>query len=534
MGFIPIILVFAIFLLVLKKQADNSIRTTLTGNVEQFKNNLEAEMNKFRDYSFFISREALNIIQKSEKGNLSSYNTQVTANRYNLRLFELFKKDKIFYRDMYSWKDHIYDIKPEVATELWETLSNPLYTRHFKISYPDIVSNVLVIRNCSIIYDEKSDTKYGFSAISTPIDNDFLREFGYQSKEQVIVILSENGVEFSNNEFNLPEIKDLILKARKLHKPYTILNLGKLGKYYYYQENLYSSTKRIEKKIINKKIADVGLLLRFDTVNRQITSLIKIIALIFVVVLGLITGISVLFSRSIIPPIMNLKQEVEKFQKNMIPVSLPVQKDDEISILHASFSEMSNTVLQKSEDLTTALTELALANEQLGNMTIMDGLTGVKNRRYFNNKIEKEIKRASRQQKTLSLLMLDIDHFKHINDTYGHQAGDEVLKSIADTLSKHVLRSGDDVARYGGEEFCIILPNTEVDGAAALAEKIRMEIQKKSISYNRKKIKVTISIGVAAIIPADENLEIDKIVNMADSALYEAKETGRNKTVIYH
>lgn len=526
-------MVFAIFLAVLKHQADTYIRRTLTDTIEQFKFNLEAEMNKFRDYSFFISREALNIFRNAKGGNLSSYNSQVTANRYKLRMFELFLADELVYRDMYSWKDNIYSMSQPVASEIWATLMNPLYTRHFKMSYPDIVSNVLVIRNCSIIYDEARDSKYGFAAVTTPVDNDFLKDFGYQSQDQVIVILSAQGVEFSNNDFNLPEIKQQILDAQFDRRPYTILKLGKFGRYYYYQENLYSSSRMVNKKMETQAIAEVGLLLHHESVNQQISTLFKVIGVIFLLVLGLIGTVSYLFSRNIIPPIMHLKAEVEKFQKNLVPVSEPKQIDDEISMLHSSFSDMSHTVIRKSDDLTVALTELALANEQLSNMTILDGLTGVKNRRFFNNKIEKEFKRAFREKKPLSLLMLDIDHFKAINDTHGHQSGDEVLRKVAQILGRHVHRSGDDVARYGGEEFCIVLPNTDSDGARDLAENIRLEIQAKPISHGKKKIPVTISIGVATIIPLREKQDPDTLVRWADQALYQAKQTGRNRVAIF-
>ncbi len=534
-GFVPIIIAFTLVIIILKRQAENYVRTTLTSSMAQFKESLEAEMNKFRDYSYFISREAINLMDKARNnGNLSSYKNQVTANRYKLRMFELFKKDKVFYRDMYSWDDNIYTIKPLVATEIWEKLSDPLYTRHFKISYPDVISNVLIIRNCSIIYNENSDKKVGFSAISTPIDNVFLKEFGYQDKDEIIVIMSETGLSFSNDEFNTPAVVEKIFKASKENPgKYQILNLGQLGKYYFYRENLYKVTKVVNRKVEQNNIADVAILYNYKTVNQQIQTLLKIVIILFVAVVALVLTVSVLFTRSIIPPIMSLKKAVEKFQKDMSPVPDPGITDDEIGILHRSFSQMSHTVLEKSEDLTEALTQLALANEQLSNMTILDGLTGVKNRRYFNKKIEREVKRASRLNKTLSLLMLDIDHFKSINDNYGHQAGDICLQRLAETLSSHIHRAGDEVARYGGEEFSIVLPNTDLEGASELAENIRKAVMNSNVTYDKKKIKLTVSIGVASVSADDHMEDENQIIHMADQALYEAKETGRNKVVVY-
>ncbi|WP_432738645.1 sensor domain-containing diguanylate cyclase [Maridesulfovibrio sp. FT414] len=159
-----------------------------------------------------------------------------------------------------------------------------------------------------------------------------------------------------------------------------------------------------------------------------------------------------------------------------------------------------------------------------------DGLTRVFNRRSFDERLVEEFKRHQRLNTDLSLLMVDLDHFKNINDTYGHMAGDMVLEKVA-RLFESTLRSTDFIARYGGEEFVILLPHTTEDNAAMLAERIRVKIEESTMAYQDKSFTVTASIGVASIRPGcfERNNEI---VCNADEALYKAKSTGRNRVVV--
>jgi len=173
--------------------------------------------------------------------------------------------------------------------------------------------------------------------------------------------------------------------------------------------------------------------------------------------------------------------------------------------------------------------------KRLRELSSTDGLTGLFNRRYFNEIIEKELNRAKRENSNISLIFIDIDCFKQFNDTYGHQAGDDTLKKVSNTLRKIVCRPSDLAARYGGEELVALLPNTNSVDAFNLAEKIRIEIQKLSIphaeSITNNSDYVSISIGIATLgfnaYPYNED-----IIFLADKALYKAKEEGRNQTII--
>lgn len=173
-------------------------------------------------------------------------------------------------------------------------------------------------------------------------------------------------------------------------------------------------------------------------------------------------------------------------------------------------------------------------NDMLWQLSIMDGLTGIANRRHFDQKLAEEWARGARSAEPLSLIMLDIDHFKLYNDTYGHQGGDDCLRKVAFTLKEAVNRPGDMAARYGGEEFAIILPDTDQKGALEVAEKIRDRIEELEIPHIASKVKdiVTISVGAATIMPTPF-LEPSVLISFADKALYQSKENGRNQVQLY-
>jgi diguanylate cyclase (GGDEF)-like protein/PAS domain S-box-containing protein len=169
------------------------------------------------------------------------------------------------------------------------------------------------------------------------------------------------------------------------------------------------------------------------------------------------------------------------------------------------------------------------ANELLQHLSTIDGLTGVSNRRTFDDRLEMEWNRGLRNSAHLSLLMLDIDYFKSYNDTYGHQGGDGCLKQIASVIQENLGRSTDLLCRYGGEEFCVILPETDETGAILVGEKIRMAIEALKIPHSGSKIQpwVTISVGAATMIP-NVYTSYMNLVSNADKAVYKAKFDGRN------
>ncbi len=168
-------------------------------------------------------------------------------------------------------------------------------------------------------------------------------------------------------------------------------------------------------------------------------------------------------------------------------------------------------------------------HEEIYRLTTMDGLTQVYNKRYFLEALEREISRCRRYDRALSLVLFDVDHFKQVNDTYGHLAGDHVLKQVADLVKQHVRRE-DVLARYGGEEFALVLPEVGLKGAGAVAEKVRSLVEAHALRYEDSEIPITISAGVAEL--QDGVHSGEDFVKVADERLYRAKRGGRNRVVL--
>ena len=187
-------------------------------------------------------------------------------------------------------------------------------------------------------------------------------------------------------------------------------------------------------------------------------------------------------------------------------------------------------ILRLNRGLKQSQTRLLEITRQLEQLAILDGLTGIYNHRHFQEHLNKEWRRAQRSKQPISLIMIDIDFFKNLNDSYGHPTGDECLKKMAQALQQSVNRPGDLVARYGGEEFVAVLPEVGAEGAALIAERMRMAVEALKFPHRESRIAahVTVSLGVAALIPTRESSP-DALIAAADKALYAAKEAGRNR-----
>ncbi|MFZ2306122.1 MAG: diguanylate cyclase [Rhodoferax sp.] len=189
--------------------------------------------------------------------------------------------------------------------------------------------------------------------------------------------------------------------------------------------------------------------------------------------------------------------------------------------------ELEQRVLSRTTDLNAAMEQLRIANERLQLLSTTDGLTQIGNRAFFDSTVADELRRAERQGTAVAIILFDIDHFKRINDTHGHLAGDACLQALADLLRPRIHRAGDILARYGGEEFVIALMDVDLDRALALAEEFRSAVEHLSIAFGATVLHVTASFGVVSAIPRPP-ATAQEFLAAADRALYEAKGAGRN------
>ncbi len=205
------------------------------------------------------------------------------------------------------------------------------------------------------------------------------------------------------------------------------------------------------------------------------------------------------------------------------------------------FTPIEESSLTKEEDrhleISTKLCSLVMDNtllyEEKRALSITDALTGIYNRAYLIEHLPQELKRATRYGRPLSLVLCDIDHFKSINDRYGHQVGDRVLREFAQRLKDLIRTDVDWLARYGGEEFVLVLPETEIKSAIKQAQRLRKKISRKVIETHDKKLRITASFGVTGFTPTnhDENISYEALISCADQFMYQAKQAGKNKVV---
>ncbi len=178
------------------------------------------------------------------------------------------------------------------------------------------------------------------------------------------------------------------------------------------------------------------------------------------------------------------------------------------------------------------MVRLKAAEDEVRRISVTDELTGLFNRRFLRQRLDEELSRARRAQTHLSVMLLDLDHFTRINDTYGHATGDEVLCAVSEVLQSG-LRQGDVVGRWGGEEFLALLPNSDANGARITAERLRAAVESFDMSAIHRDLAVTASFGISVFDAADPEADAASLISRSDAAMYEAKQAGRNQVRIH-
>jgi len=258
--------------------------------------------------------------------------------------------------------------------------------------------------------------------------------------------------------------------------------------------------------------------------------LLRRITVLIVSALMLCIGIpAYIFGHRLVRPVRRLSEEAARVASGDLDVDIPVSGLSEVSYLTQVFNHMVYSLRRNREKLSSANLALRETNEELHQISITDGLTGLFNRNHIMELLGREKSHAQLTHGRLSVLMIDIDYFKKINDTYGHPVGDTVMVRLAETLTASV-RECDFVGRYGGEEFIVILPDSTVDNALITAERIRKNVGNLQFIEDRESFSVTVSVGVAGF--PDNGERTESILTQADNALYQAKDEGRNRVVM--
>ncbi len=449
------------------------------------------------------------------EGNLLSE----TFKSNNVNLIFYFKNDGTV-----IW-GHAYDLEKEAAVTIDFLSNKKLDPSHPMISL-DSTSEV-----------EKNRLKSG--VIDTPkgpmmfVTRPILRSDGSGPSRGMITM-----GRFINREM-IESLKDQTRLDFELDYPLTIekINLIKDEQTTYVEKDLtfytlsqdqFTDVRTFYDDVYGKPVFSIYYRFPREITKQGLTSLWY--ALLFFIGAGLIVSAAliVLLHYKFVRPLQHLTNHALGFEYDEdFSGRLNLDRKDEIGTLAKSFDIMMQTIKERTDDLKAA-------NKKLTELSQIDGLTGIANRRMFNEFMTKEWQRMSRKKGCLSLILADVDFFKKYNDLYGHQMGDECLVEVAGEISRSIHRPDDLSARYGGEEFAVILPDTDEKGAFFIAEKIRMAIMDRNIAHKGSSVNpfVTISLGLCTVIPQHGD-EISDFIRNADHALYFAKEKGRNRTMIF-
>jgi len=245
--------------------------------------------------------------------------------------------------------------------------------------------------------------------------------------------------------------------------------------------------------------------------------------------LVLVLSSTIFFSFSrVVKDIYTLRDAVYKFKELDFSELGKLSEDLRRDRRRDELFYLKRAVLNMAQELESSISQLKMERDKLEELAYKDALTGLHNRRFFMEEMKHILETTKRYREPLSVMMLDVDNFKRINDEYGHDVGDLILKQLADVIVRCV-RSSDIAARLGGEEFVVALPKTNLDSALTVADRIRQEFKKSKVKLNGEEVGTTVSVGIASF---EEGYDLERLLKEADEALYEAKRTGKDKVVI--
>ena len=353
------------------------------------------------------------------------------------------------------------------------------------------------------------------------VHEDFkLREYHWSQFSGKGEIIASGGIDEITPE-NKMDIKKLLLLNKSGKKRYLIsLDLKALSIENYIA--IYAGSEKSDVIYFTMPITRMTNSLKY-------MAQIIIIAIFLSIMVNLITAY-VLY-RLVVKPIYKISNATKIISTGDYNHSINVNSQDEFGLVAYGFNQMTGEIKSNIEDMNLQMDLLKEAKHRIEIMASTDELTQILNRRALFEKLDEGIALAHRYEQTLGLIMFDIDHFKAVNDTYGHHAGDVVLQMVSERLKK-TIRKVDYMGRYGGEEFVMAFPKTDLESLFIVAEKIRRAIEELKCDTGDEILNVTISLGIteySVLRQKHDNITPESFINFADSALYVAKDTGRNK-----
>lgn len=392
-------------------------------------------------------------------------------------------------------------------------------TSLISINQSDIISDNVLLKTEVLLSDYANQIdESSIDTVVNGFNNDGIQWSVFSTEGEV---RGKSYGSFDASDDNLMNIKKVILLNKTKQKRY----MAKLD----------LMNMRIDNYIALSKWNSESEVLMFRTsftqMSEAISYLIKIVILSILATL-IISGVTafVLF-RLMIKPLYVISEGTKKIANGDLDHTVTINNRDEFGLVAFGFNKMVQQIKTNMEELHIQMDLIKKAKKRIEIMASTDELTQVFNRRALFEKLDGLMSLSERYKHKVGLLMFDIDHFKAVNDTYGHHAGDVVLKNVS-TLLKDVVRKVDVIGRYGGEEFVIVLPETDIVSSLIAAEKVRKAVERLKIDTGNEIISVTISIGVSELtILKDKHQTItpESFINFADSALYVAKESGRNR-----
>jgi len=370
-GILPILLSLLLVLFILDRQSRSFVDNTMQSTLDGVKNYIQADQQKYSDFSLFL-RGSLPLLDA--ESSLSDYKYQLAVNirgessinRMNIRFYEVFYSNMLVLRETYSWKDNPYFIQSAEAETIWNRLLNPLYQRWQVISIPVPVTNILVVRHCTIIEDSGLKSKMGFLALSVPIDREYLSGIPMPGADATVFVTYDSGGIIGNDEFQRDDVMASLRETEKSKDGKTYRVMWKnLGTFYVVSSPLFSDQVKVSRRTVQREIARVGVIYNAKALVQDVAILRRTIIFVFFFGMAAIGGLAFLVARTVIRPIRRLNGMVDNFRSRFQPIEPPEKLEDELSYLHESFSEMSAAIIKQTEELRSERNRLHQRNDDM-------------------------------------------------------------------------------------------------------------------------------------------------------------------------